>query len=104
MNALSCAPASTAFPLVSAHADFKKVLGGMRLQARGTGGVDSASTGGMWDISNADRVGKGEVQLCNILMEGIAQLTKWENEMENGKTEDVNKEVEALVAKGAEAA
>ena len=29
-------------------------------EARGTAGVDSASTGGTWDISNADRIGKGE--------------------------------------------
>merc|ERR1719191_1933808 len=56
-------------PLVSARDDFKKLLGTMGLQARGTGGVDSASTGGTWDISNADRIGKGEVQLCNILID-----------------------------------
>ena len=31
-------------------------------------------------------------------MEGIAQLTKWENERENGKTEDVEKEVAAMIA------
>ena len=54
-------------------------------EARGTGGVDSASTGGTWDISNADRIGKGEVQLCNILIEGAAKLVKWENMMETGQ-------------------
>ena len=32
-------------------------MGKMGLQARGTAGVDSASTGGTWDISNADRLG-----------------------------------------------
>merc|ERR1719473_880252 len=35
-------------PKFSARADFKTVLGKMLLQARGTGGVDSASTGGTW--------------------------------------------------------
>merc|ERR1719291_491199 len=40
-------------PNVSGRADFKEVLAKMGLQARGTGGVDSASTGGTWDISNA---------------------------------------------------
>ena len=49
-------------PLVSARDDFKAILKKMGLQARGTGGVDSASTGGTWDISNADRIGKGEVR------------------------------------------
>ena len=33
----------------------------MKLQKRGTGGVDTAATGGMYDISNADRLGKSEV-------------------------------------------
>merc|ERR1712224_343886 len=65
-------------PLVSSRPDFKKVLGKMGLQARGTAGVDSASTGGTWDISNADRLGKSEVQLVNIFIEGLAQIIKWE--------------------------
>jgi len=38
---------------------------------RGTGGVDSGSTGGTWDVSNADRIGKGEIDLCNILIDGL---------------------------------
>ena len=83
-------------PLVSSRPDFKKVLGSMRLQARGTGGVDSASSGGTWDISNADRIGKGEVQLCNILIDGISTLTRWENMLENGKASEVEAEIAAL--------
>ena len=49
-------------PNVSARSDFKDLLKKMGLQARGTGGVDSTSTGGTWDISNADRMGKDEVR------------------------------------------
>merc|ERR1719453_1774009 len=45
-------------PLLSSRPDFKDTLKKMGLQARGTAGVDSASTGGTWDISNADRLGK----------------------------------------------
>merc|ERR1711967_151932 len=71
-------------PLVSSRPDFKKLLAKMKLQARGTGGVDSSSTGGTWDISNADRIGLGEVQLCNILIEGAAKLVKWEYMLETG--------------------
>ena len=37
-------------PLFSERADFKDILKKMRLQARGTAGVDSASKGGTWDI------------------------------------------------------
>merc|ERR1711988_763072 len=83
-------------PLVSGRPDFKAILGKMGLQARGTGGVDSASTGGTWDISNADRIGKGEVQLCNILIEGAAKLVQWENRMEKGDTRSVEQEIARL--------
>jgi len=83
-------------PLLSARSDFKAILGKMGLQARGTGGVDSASTGGTWDISNADRIGKGEVQLCNILIEGAAKLVQWENRMEKGDTRSVEQEIAKL--------
>merc|ERR1712167_557190 len=75
-------------PLFSAREDFKKVLGKMGLQARGTAGVDSASTGGTWDISNSDRLGKSEVQLVNIFIEGAAQCIRWEMMLEEGKKID----------------
>lgn len=85
-------------PNVSARSDFKALLKKMGLQARGTGGVDSAATGGTWDISNADRIGKGEVQLCNTLIEGAAQLVKWENQIETGDKAAAEAEIEAMVA------
>ena len=44
-------------PLFSSRKDFRDLMGKMGLQARGTAGVDSASSGGTWDISNADRLG-----------------------------------------------
>ena len=83
-------------PLISAREDFKAVLGKMGLQARGTTGVDSASVGGVWDISNADRLGKSEVQLCNIFIEGVAKVIKWEQALEEGK--DIDEEIKAMMA------
>jgi len=80
-------------PKFSARSDFKDVLKKMKLQPRGTAGVDSASTGGTWDISNADRLGMSEVQLCNLFIEGIAQIIKWEQALEEGK--DIEEEVAA---------
>merc|ERR1712188_193452 len=76
--------------------DFKKLLGKMNLQARGTGGVDSASTGGTWDISNADRIGHGEVDLVNVLIEGAALLVKWEAALEAGKTGSVEYQIQCI--------
>jgi len=82
------AGAMVKIPNVSSRKDFKSLMGKMGLQARGTGGVDSASTGGTWDISNADRLGKSEVQLVNIFIEGVAQLIKWEQALEKGQNVD----------------
>jgi len=85
-------------PKVSAREDFKALCTKMGLQTRGTGGVDSAAAGGTWDISNADRIGKGEVDLVNILIEGAAQLVKWEKAMdEGGKDEEVDAEIKARI-------
>merc|ERR1711975_118171 len=74
-------------PLVSAMECWKKLCSAMGLQARGTGGVDSTSSGGTWDVSNADRIGKGEVDLVNTLIEGAAQLVKWEKAFDAGGDE-----------------
>jgi len=82
---------------LSGLTEFKPLLKTMRLQSRGTAGVDSGSDGGTWDISNADRIGKGEVDLVNFLIEGVAKLTAWEDRMQSGKDEEVLAEIKALI-------
>jgi creatine kinase len=84
-------------PKLSARPDWKKLMGAMKLQARGTGGVDSASSGGCWDVSNADRIGKGEVDLVNILIEGAAKLVKWEGMLDAGNGAAVDAEIKAVM-------
>merc|ERR1711998_562749 len=86
-------------PKLSAREDWKAICKSMGLQARGTGGVDSASTGGTWDVSNADRIGKGEVDLVNTLIEGAAQLVKWETMCDTGKEAQADAEIKARIAK-----
>ncbi len=54
-------------PKMSEHPKFQEVLDKMRLQKRGTGGVDTAATGGIFDISNTDRLGKSEVLLGSFI-------------------------------------
>lgn len=83
---------------LSARKDFKKLLDKMDLQARGTGGVDSASKGGTWDISNAGRIGNGEVDFVNILIEGAAQLVRWETALDAGKATQVDAEIKKVMA------
>merc|ERR1719262_1604675 len=72
-------------PLLSARHDFKDICAGLRLQARGSAGVDSTSSGGVWDISNADRLGVSEVDLVNLMIEGVAKLVKMEEMLEMGE-------------------
>lgn len=84
-------------PLLSVRRDFKDLCAKMGLQARGTDGVDSVSVAGTWDISNADRIGKSETVLVNILIEGVANFIRWESRLEKG--EDIEAEV-AIVQPG----
>jgi len=67
---------------------FEAFLNAMKLQKRGTGGVDTAATGGTYDISNADRLGKSEVELMQVLIDGIDRMVQMEKELEKGKSID----------------
>merc|ERR1711957_156215 len=62
-------------------------------KARGCGGVDSASVGGTWDVSNADRLGKSETTLVNIFIEGTANFIRWEGMLEQGQHAAVDAEI-----------
>jgi len=84
-------------PGVSGRPDWKALCAKMGLQARGTGGVDSANVGGTWDVSNADRIGKGEVDLVNTLIEGAAQLVKWETMYDAGQQAEADVEILAKI-------
>jgi len=86
-------------PNVSGRSDWKALVGSMRLQVRGKSGVDSASTGGIWDVSNADRIGKGEIDLVNILIEGAARLVKWESMYDAGEGDIADSEIKAQINK-----
>ena len=55
---------NTDFSCNEQHPKFNDVLKAMKLQKRGTGGVDTASTDGTFDISNSDRLGKSEVSVA----------------------------------------
>lgn len=63
-------------PLVSQDSRFESILEKLRLQKRGTGGVDTASTNGIFDISNTDRLGFSEVELVQKVIDGVELLIK----------------------------
>lgn len=73
--------------LLQKHEEFKNLLGKLRLQKRGTGGVDT-NTGndeGWCDISNADRMGYSELQLVQNVVNGIHLFCKMEDALLEGK-------------------
>ena len=45
---------------------------------KGTGGVDTASTDGTFDISNSDRLGFSEVELVQMVVNGVKLLVDME--------------------------
>ncbi|KAM9847021.1 creatine kinase, testis isozyme-like [Aulostomus maculatus] len=69
-------------PNMSKHADFEKVVQRLRLQKRGTGGVDTAAVDGVFDISNADRLGLSEVELVQLVVDGVKVLVEMEKRLE----------------------
>jgi len=52
------------------------------------GGVDTASTDGTFDISNADRIGFSEVELVQMVIDGIELLVVLEKKLEAGEKVD----------------
>jgi len=70
-------------PLLSKKEDFKDIVAGLKLQARGTMGFASKDDGsGTFDISNVERLGKGESTLVQVMIDGIIKLIDMEKELE----------------------
>jgi len=70
-------------PLASKQPNFKAWNTERSLQSRGSGGfASSAADDGIRDVSNVDRMGKDEVTLTNEMIQGVADLIKWEKELE----------------------
>ncbi|XP_049326147.1 creatine kinase S-type, mitochondrial isoform X2 [Astyanax mexicanus] len=72
-------------PLLSKDPRFSKILDNLRLQKRGTGGVDTAAVGDTFDISNLDRLGKSEVELVQCVVDGVNFLIECEKRLEKGQ-------------------
>jgi len=75
---------------LSATPKFKDICKSMRLQVRGTGGVDTSSgqSDGWFDISNSDRLGYSELQLVQLVCDGIHKLIEMEKKLEKGESID----------------
>lgn len=54
------------------------------------GGVDTQSTGGVFDISNADRIGFSEVELVQMVIDGVEFLIECEKKLEKNQSVDAD--------------
>jgi len=72
-------------PKLSKDPRFPKILENLRLQKRGTGGVDTAAVADVYDISNTDRIGRSEVELVQIVIDGVNYLVDCEKKLEKGQ-------------------
>lgn len=75
-------------PTLSKDERFDDILKKLRLQKRGTGGVDTASTDGVFDVSNLDRLGFSEVELVQKVVDGVKLLIDMEKRLMEGKSID----------------
>ncbi|KAH0620338.1 hypothetical protein JD844_020639 [Phrynosoma platyrhinos] len=75
-------------PNLGKHEKFGEILKRLRLQKRGTGGVDTAAVGGVFDVSNADRLGFSEVELVQMVVDGVKLLIEMEKCLEKGQSID----------------
>ncbi|XP_077587537.1 creatine kinase, testis isozyme-like [Stigmatopora nigra] len=73
-------------PNMSKRGEFDEVLKRLRLEKRGTDATGSQTESGILDISNADRLGFTEVQLVQMVVDGVKVLVEMEKrlEMEEG--------------------
>lgn len=75
-------------PLLSEHEKFDTIIDNLRLQKRGIGGVDTSAEGGIYDMSNMDRLGWSEVELVQIVVDGVKLLIDMEKRLEVGESID----------------
>ncbi|KAJ7376391.1 hypothetical protein OS493_034913 [Desmophyllum pertusum] len=75
-------------PTLAKDARFPDILLKLRLQKRGTGGVDTASDDGTFDVSNLDRLGSSEVAQVQMVVDGVKLLVDMEKRLMNGKSID----------------
>ena len=50
--------------------------------------MDTAAVGGVFDISNADRLGFSEVELVQFVIDGVNLLVQMEKKLEKGESID----------------
>jgi len=69
---------------------FFELVRRLKLEARGKYGETDRHYTGVFDISNAERLGKSEVRLINVMVEGVAKLIELERRLEAGEVVNID--------------
>lgn len=67
---------------------FEAICAHLHLQPRGSSGEHSAAVGGVYDISNKQRIGHSEAELVQTMVNGIKRLIAMEQQLEKGESMD----------------
>merc|ERR1712183_175320 len=62
----------------------------LKLEVRGKHGENDKVYSGIFDISNSERLGKSEVHLINVMVEGVATLVDLEKRLEAGESINIS--------------
>jgi len=68
-------------PKLSKTPDFKQITDGMKLSVRGVHGEHSESEGGIFDISNKQRLGVDEIECTKLLYIAVKKLLEMEHKL-----------------------
>ncbi|XP_069787325.1 creatine kinase M-type-like isoform X2 [Narcine bancroftii] len=71
---------------ISKHDKFEEILQRLRLENKITGAAFPSIESDVYEISNADRIGFSEVQLSQLVIDGIKLLMNMDKKMEQGKS------------------
>ncbi|XP_072163723.1 arginine kinase-like [Diadema setosum] len=74
-------------PKLSKDPRCKAICTALRLQMRGTSGEFTEGVGGVYDISNLDRLGTSEVEQVQCVIDGVSTIIEMEKRLE--KDEDI---------------
>jgi len=70
---------------LSKRDDFEKIVFGLQLQPRGTGGEHTAAIDDVYDVSNRARLKKSEREFVQLLIDGVNKLIEMEKRLDEGK-------------------
>jgi protein-arginine kinase len=83
-------------PRVSRQPGFYKLIRKLRLEANSSYEQSDKRFTGIYDIANAEALGKSEVELINIMIRGVGSLIEFEKKLERGEEVDLYAEIERL--------